>query len=75
VIAKTDDTNDKVNDPAEHRRSPSVFKSPPRPVFRNPFEPVYKQRESTTSSSRSSEVGDSQGERRQCVSDHHVGVF
>jgi len=59
VIAEADNIDDEVNDSAEHRRSLFVVKSPSRPVFRNPFERVYQQRESTASSSRSSEVDDS----------------
>ena len=51
-----------MNDPAEHRRSLSVDKSPPLVAFRNPFERFYQQRENT-SSNRSSDLGDSLGER------------
>ena len=63
MIDEADDTDDDdVNDPVGHRRSLSVVKSSPRPVFRNPFARFYQQRKNT-SSSQSSEAGDSQGER------------
>lgn len=62
MIDEADDTDDDVNDPAGHRRSLSVDKSSPPPVFRNPVARLYQQRKNT-SSSQSSEVGNSQGER------------
>ncbi len=63
MIDGTYDTDDDVNDPAEHRRSLSLVKLRRRPVFVNPLERLCQQRENTVSSSRSSEVGGNQGER------------
>lgn len=63
MIVEADNTNDKVDNLIEHPRSLSVVQLPPCPVFRNPFERVDQPRESTTSPSRFSEVGGSQGER------------
>jgi len=54
--------DDDVNDPAGHRRSLSVVESSPWPIFRNPFTLLYQQRKNT-SSTQSSKIGDSQGER------------
>jgi len=62
VIDEADNIDEDINDPAEHRRSFSVVNSLPLVAFRNPFERFYQQRENT-SSNRSSDVGNSQGER------------
>lgn len=60
MIDDTDDTDDDMNDPVEHRRILSLAQLAPRPVFRDPFEQRFQQRENS-SASRSSEVGDTQG--------------
>ncbi|KAK3169258.1 hypothetical protein OEA41_008641 [Lepraria neglecta] len=59
MIDETDDNDDDMNDPAEHRRFLSLAQSAPRPVFRSPFDRKIQHRENA-SSSRSSEIGDSQ---------------
>jgi len=60
VIDETDDTDDDMNNPTEHRQFLSRAQSALRPVFKYPFGHKIQQREDT-SSSRSSEVGDNQG--------------
>jgi len=60
VIDETDDTDDDINKPAEHRRFLSRAQSALRPVFKYPFGQNIQQREDTGSSG-SIEVGDSQG--------------
>jgi len=62
VIDEANDIDDDVNDLVGHRRSLSMVKSSPRPIFRNLFARFYQQRKNT-SSSQSSEVGNNQGER------------
>jgi len=57
MIDETDDTDDDLNE-VEFAQ----IRSRPKPVFKRPASPRnFQRREKTTSSSRSSEVGDSQG--------------
>ena len=71
MIDETDDADDDLSD-LEFAR----IRSQPKPIFKRPSSlGNFQQREKTTSSSRSSEVGDSQGVPPQCIFDQHPGFL